>query len=470
MNNHQRLISSLTGFVLAASVLMPLYTKGVHGKVRPHRSSRNAFVAVTPRLQGSPAEEAARKVALDLVAQSNILRAQGASSYPLSLLLALEALRHYQTWETDQAVREGLKALTGSDTPQVDAPLRQGLTSGYTLSGDGKLLATASDKDVRIWDIETGQEKPGLKHERDVLSVAFSPDGKYIVTGTNQEMLVPEANGIWIWDASTRQRVKNIPFDSHVIHLAFSKSGRYLVGAEFLPSFALSADDYGLWAWEWNGGSPTKVLHNDGQTLARFAAISPDEKYVALAGGFNTEVFELSTGKQVLRAPSGRTVAFSPDGAYVATTRGDFVSTNSNAAAVWRLGQQVPLNDMKPEARYASEGEVRAVAFSPDGNYLAVGGDDGKLRIWDRSKNREVARIGLGGAVIGVAFTSNAKYVAAQTEGRVTLWAWRAQDLAELTCRKLSRNLTPQEWKQYLKAEPQCKTCANLPGAASCPP
>ncbi len=43
------------------------------------------------------------------------------------------------------------------------------------------------------------------------------------------------------------------------------------------------------------------------------------------------------------------------------------------------------------------------------------------------------------------------------------VWRWRDQDLIDLACSRLTRNLTKEEWKQYLPDEPYRKTCPNLP-------
>lgn len=84
-------------------------------------------------------------------------------------------------------------------SPSLDVTVRAGLNFGFTFSSDGALLATASSHDVKIYKTDTGQELPGLKHKGEALSVAFSPNGQYIVTGTNVEIETDEAQGVWIW-------------------------------------------------------------------------------------------------------------------------------------------------------------------------------------------------------------------------------------------------------------------------------
>jgi WD40 repeat protein len=304
--------------------------------------------------------------------------------------------------------------------PSIDVPVKAGLNFGFTFSSDGSLLATASFQDVRIYKTEKGDEVPGLKHKRDALTVAFSPNGKYIVTGTNVEITTDEAPGIWIWDAVSKSRVRNLPLDAHAIGVKFSPSGRYLAVAGFAPNFG-DSKDFGAWVWEWNDGNPQKVLfRKTDQTRAYSVAISSDDKYVVVAGGFNTQLFELATNKQIFNGPWSRSAVFSPDGKYMAMANDDSFTSNLKAATVWKIDEK------KVVARLVAGDEVRSVAFSPDGKFLATGGDDKYIRVWDWSKGQEVMRIVQESSVLIVAFDPKGKYLAAGIDGHVRIWRWPA--------------------------------------------
>jgi WD40 repeat protein len=162
----------------------------------------------------------------------------------------------------------------------------------------------------------------------------------------------------------------------------------------------------------------------------------------------------MDTRKRILSLPSGdwiNAVAFSPKGKEFATAGED------GAVFIRRLP------DGKELGRMDYLKAVNSVAFSPDGRYIATGDTNRTVKIWDLVTSRElVRRAAEEDSVIAVDFTPDQQYLVSVNKNGVRLRLWRPDDLIAEACGRLTRNLTKEEWRQYIGEEPYRKTCQNL--------
>lgn len=246
-------------------------------------------------------------------------------------------------------------------------------------------------------------------HDGPVYSVAYTPDGKTLVSGGHDKT-------VRVWNLATGRNVKTLQgFKGRVLRVAAVpplKKGQSVF--LLLAGTSDSADQViGFDSKSWNRLIRLPAYGHGIHGLG----VSRNGRILAVTGG-NAEVtiLDLTLGRKlgaIDALENSRAVAVSPDGKMVA------YSSSENTFRSHDLAKGRPLN------RFAGHtGEVTALAFSPDGKLLASGSNDTTLRIWDTAR-AEVIRTYKGhtGRLNSVAFTSNGKKVlTAGEDGHLFEW------------------------------------------------
>jgi WD40 repeat protein len=148
-----------------------------------------------------------------------------------------------------------------------------------------------------------------------------------------------------------------------------------------------------------------------------------------------------------------RSVAFSPDGRLLAVGEDGGVSLIETTSR-----QRIA------ELPAAAGGNVSFVVFSPDGTMLAIGGSGDGVILVDVATQQQIGTLaGHGGDVWPVRFSPDGRHLVAY--GWVLLlWDIDPNHWEAMACSLASRNLTFEEWAQFLGGEPYRKTCPDLPG------
>jgi eukaryotic-like serine/threonine-protein kinase len=239
-------------------------------------------------------------------------------------------------------------------------------------SPDGRSILTGSwEGTVQLWHAATGKPLgPPLQFQGEITSVAFSSDGRLFVTGG-------AGKTAQVWEAATGRLLGPPLPHPHSVHaVAFSPDGRTVL---------TGCQDGSARFWDTTTGQLVgSPLQHDDAVVA--VAFSPDGRTVLTGSGDKTARFwEAATGKPVglplEHDAMVESVAYSPDGRTVLT------GSDDKTARFWEAGTGRPIGAPLPHPQ-----GVLAVAFSPDGRMVLTGSGDRTARLWDATTGRLLGR------------------------------------------------------------------------------
>lgn len=299
-----------------------------------------------------------------------------------------------------------------------DLAVLQGHT-GYVFeiafAPDGRRLASRSsrigdnivygDSSVRVWEPQA--TTPVLRgHVGAIYPLAYSPDGRWLASGSWD-------GTVRLWDAATGEPCATLPHPnrSFVFGLAFGPNGTWL----------LTGDRYSgrLWVWDVATARVLKEIPlSGGNVLFQSLTISPDGTRVAATvedeqfRNHRLTVYDIATEKPLFAA-EGVALAYSPDGRWLAVRAAD-------EKTVLLLDARTH----KTSARFSGhESKVLKAAFSPDSGCLASCSEDHTVRLWPIGGGECRVLTGHTDLVYAVAFhPDGTRLASAARDGAVWLW------------------------------------------------
>ncbi|CAE6490242.1 unnamed protein product [Rhizoctonia solani] len=302
------------------------------------------------------------------------------------------------------------------DGTPLEEPLRiHGHTDtiwSVACSPDGKYVASGSaDQTIRFWNPKTGQQvlQTLTNQTGDINSIDFSPDGKLLASGSSDRT-------ICIWNIP-QGTLGLPPFQAHsdkVLGVRFSPNGNYL---------ASSSLDRSIRVWDPRDGKPIGGPFEGHMGPIYSTTFSPDSTRM-ISGSPDGTIQLWDPKKSALGDKSSdyhtdgvASVAFSPDGRYIASCSYD---------ATLRVWDVTDKNSAIPagDSFRGHTGTVMSLAFSYDGTRIVTGSVDGTARVWDIQNHTELIILREHkGRVRSVAFAPDGSFiVSAGGDGTIRMW------------------------------------------------
>jgi HEAT repeat protein len=306
------------------------------------------------------------------------IAATSAAAVLLLTAVGLAALPMFSRKHAGRVVRRGqVQSVAFSDAGTIAAARTAGIVEvwdvpsksikktaqidvyGPIFAMDGKVVGLPGEKGLQFWSLDNDKgpdKKPGV-HQKQIVSVAVSPDRQFAATMDGDRV-------VYTWSLATREAVGALQLPKNTIPgtLALLPGGKRIV---------TGAIDGGFFLWDVENAQQLVAFPPFRTVIARMA-ISPDGKLLAVAGNNNLGVFSLENYKEVT-APKiqGNVMGleFSPTGKWLIVLNG------SNIHLV------TPNTDMMKSIVIDDAALLETVAISPDEKLLAAGNPESS-KIW----------------------------------------------------------------------------------------
>jgi serine/threonine protein kinase/WD40 repeat protein/cell division protein FtsB len=323
-----------------------------------YRAAMQAQLAQEQTQLAQEQASSARKVTEATVRQSELEQGNSAlldndSEAPIHLARAYKLGDHSPSTEFMLA-----RALQPMLAEQARFKSSYGRMWSAAFSPDGRQVITTDDRDAQVRDAQTGKLLFTLPHGNEVYQAVYSSDGRRIVTVTGNAVRVWHAN-----NGSLEHKLSDGRSPEYFV-TAISHDGKFVAAINLSGSMAH--------VWDASTGAMLAELHNDPMDFPTLA-FSPDGHWLATTGGNDVRIFDTRTWVAVLtiRGPRIRSMAFDPTGTRIIT------GALTGDASIWSIPGGARIQHLRD-----GKEPVDVVAFSPDAQLAVTGSRGGEVQVW----------------------------------------------------------------------------------------
>lgn len=280
----------------------------------------------------------------------------------------------------------------------------RGRITSISFSPDSMHIATAGiEKNVRIWDIQTGLELESIHHDNIVNSVDYSPDGRYLATTSGLTAIV--------WEIDKEPKiVMQLHHDDIVYSAIFSPDS---------TKIATASIDNTARIWDLKSGNElTRMIHSGPVTVLDF---SPNGAYISTGSQDNTSRIWETKGWQGLTSVDRKIGLVS---GWQVSDDGKMLATLGNVGEIWNLSGELS------EIFRIDNPLAYGMALSPSGKYIALAKRKDNGSIWSVIKREKISSFYQKGNFTLMLFSPNEKYLITATDDGL-LKGWNVNPFSE---------------------------------------